>query len=120
MLKQIEQMYNNLELSINMIARGNMDRAIDSIEDTMSIFKSIIKNKTVKVERVMTSEEFNRKFKLEGLPDYISCQDKYIITKTIDITDIENTFVISLSIPAFDGNGGVYTYDKSKLIWMYD
>jgi len=120
MIKEIEQMYNDLELSISMIARGHMDRAIDSIENTMSILKSIIQDKTVEVEIIMTKKEFNNKFKPEGLPDHILHQDKYIVIKKIDITNIEDTFAVSISIPAFDGNGGRYTYDQLELIWIYN
>jgi len=114
MINKLENYKVELERVLLSLAKQDFVATADGIARLIKDFDFLIKNKEIAKQEVVDKNDLNA-FGLDtdGLPD----TDFFLLTKVLDISDIENTIIKDFYIQS---NNAVYVYDSGNGKWIID
>jgi len=127
MIKELEYYRYSVNNAIDCLAKQDIREAKDTLYRLRDILGLIISVKKIPVFcEAISIGELETKYGTKGLPlNEISQKLFYRVTKEIDISDIENTKVVSISLVIVEDADYIpyrykdFTYDLNRKLWTY-
>jgi len=114
MISKLENYKFSLEKILKALAKQDFVSTVDGIDSLINDIDYILKNKEIVKQERMSKDDFLRQYGTDGLPDDTN---PYILTKAIDISDIESTKISHVYIRDC---GSLFEYDFENKKWIID
>jgi len=112
MIRKLENYQFELEKILKNLAKQDFNDAVNTLEILMRDIDYILNNKEIAKQERISKDDFLRQYGTDGLPEDTN---PYILTKAIDISDIECTKINNIYIRE---RGMLYEFDFESKRWI--